>query len=973
MPQALDLARQALLKAEMRFGASDTNVAKVLDVLASVLASATIVRPQEALVHATRSLSIKESVYGAGDPAVADALSLLSVINLSLRKIAEARVTLERALRIYEEAHATDKWSYPSAIHDLAYTYQHEGDYEKAANLYNKALDVYRRVLKPNDPALAYSLTMLAVTYWSLGWYSEAEPLLNEALANWERNYGPESVRSAICLGNLAQHYQLQGKLSQAEALQRRSVEIARKRLSAEDPMLGRGLLGLGNVLVECGHYSAAIDTLSRAMTILRRLEEPQSRIAMAMRKIGQCYLAQRKFNQAESLFVGALAFSDSLRGGGRGLNTELWLELSRTYMCTGKFGAADSILKKTLTDLEGRLSPDNPAIAEVLDAYCEYYRRVRCLPEAFEVSQRAIAIRTKNFVLNARVMSEQDAHSYSSFLRHSVDGYLSTLLDARSPDPISVRRAAEIVLSTKGLATEQALLRRRNLVRETDSLTLELAEQYRSARFHLSTRYIEGPQRKSDAEYQREVDSLEKLVNDLEALLARRSASFAETERSQDLGIDAIASHLPANAGLVEFLLVNSARFDPDTVVPRYIALIIDKTGRADLVDIGTADRIDKTIKRYRNHLTAVAQQRRWLETRESAEYGRIARELYNLIWRQVDSVLKERGTIFIAPDGGLNLISFAGLIDPAGKYIIEKHALHYLSAARDVMSGDVPTVAGSGLIAFGDPDFDASATDRLSSGPTVAMSTDPGGSYQVRNIRSGCEQLSTLTVSRLFNTKAEIGAVVGYWREGNPLEPVVSLLGSMASEEFFKRGATGKRVIHLATHGYFLQAGCLPEGQAPSGIGESPLLRSGLLLAGANLHGQGAREIGIEDGILTALEVSAMDLRGTDLVVLSACETGLGSVRQGEGVYGLRRAFQMAGAKTVVSSLWQVPDMESMKFMKSLYSMNSQTYPELMQKVTLKRITEARQRGRPTHPFTWGAFVVTGEWKDRSQGSAK
>jgi CHAT domain-containing protein len=179
------------------------------------------------------------------------------------------------------------------------------------------------------------------------------------------------------------------------------------------------------------------------------------------------------------------------------------------------------------------------------------------------------------------------------------------------------------------------------------------------------------------------------------------------------------------------------------------------------------------------------------------------------------------------------------------------------------------------------------------------------------------------------------------------------------------------GKRVIHLATHGFYLESGCLPETNGTTVLGENPLLQSGLLLAGANLHGEGAREAGGEDGILTALEVSAMDLHGTELVVLSACETGLGKVEQGEGVYGLRRAFQMAGAGTVVSSLWQVPDMESMRFMKSLYSMSSETYPELMQKVALQRISEARLRGRPTHPFTWGAFVATGEWKNKPKAS--
>jgi CHAT domain-containing protein len=106
-------------------------------------------------------------------------------------------------------------------------------------------------------------------------------------------------------------------------------------------------------------------------------------------------------------------------------------------------------------------------------------------------------------------------------------------------------------------------------------------------------------------------------------------------------------------------------------------------------------------------------------------------------------------------------------------------------------------------------------------------------------------------------------------------------------------------------------------------------------------------------------------MNLEGSDLVVLSACESGLGDVRQGEGVCGLRRAFQMAGARTVVSSLWKVSDQETVTFMKILYSKQASTYPELLQQTMVRRINELRLRGRPTHPFTWGAFVAMGDWR--------
>ena len=146
---------------------------------------------------------------------------------------------------------------------------------------------------------------------------------------------------------------------------------------------------------------------------------------------------------------------------------------------------------------------------------------------------------------------------------------------------------------------------------------------------------------------------------------------------------------------------------------------------------------------------------------------------------------------------------------------------------------------------------------------------------------------------------------------------------------------------------------------------ISENPLLLSGLLLAGANLHGEGADSLGAEDGILTAEEISSMDLRGTQMAVLSACETGLGEVKSGEGVYGLRRAFQMAGARSLVVSLWPVSDRATAEMMSQIYSSRSESLPKLMQKIAKKQIAKLKRTGQPTHPYSWGGFIAIGDWK--------
>jgi len=353
--------------------------------------------------------------------------------------------------------------------------------------------------------------------------------------------------------------------------------------------------------------------------------------------------------------------------------------------------------------------------------------------------------------------------------------------------------------------------------------------------------------------------------------------------------------------------------------------------------------------------------------------EYNSISSQLYSLVWKPIERSVKPEHTLFISPDGGLNLISFAGLIVPDGRYLVEKHPIHYLSAGRDLIRLKNRDKSGSGLIAFGDPDYDAPVAARWEKGTELASTNEEGdeGIALATNVRSGCGALSEIKIGRLSLTGAEVSAVADYWKKDFNRERAQLFTRQSSSEENFKKNSTGSRAIHLATHGFFINDECLPRQQRKSVLtdatfrGENPLLLSGVLLAGANLHGKGADETGAEDGILTALEVSGMNLRGTELVVLSACESGLGEVKQGEGVYGLRRAFQLAGARTVVSSLWQIPNRETLMFMKELYAQKAGTYPELLQRAVIRRLNVLRQRGLPTHPYSWGAFAATGDWR--------
>jgi CHAT domain-containing protein len=189
------------------------------------------------------------------------------------------------------------------------------------------------------------------------------------------------------------------------------------------------------------------------------------------------------------------------------------------------------------------------------------------------------------------------------------------------------------------------------------------------------------------------------------------------------------------------------------------------------------------------------------------------------------------------------------------------------------------------------------------------------------------------------------------------------VALVGPAAGEETVKRLAPGKRVLHLATHGYFMSGGC-PDSDGVSGAAGSLGLNSGLILAGANARGH--RSHGTEDGVLTAEEIGGLDLRGVELVVLSACNSGQGDTAPAEGVFGLRRAFQAAGAGTLVMSLWPVADRSTREWMDAFYRQmwGSERAPAAATMRASQSVLEERRRsGRSVHPFYWGGFVSVGD----------
>jgi CHAT domain-containing protein len=429
-------------------------------------------------------------------------------------------------------------------------------------------------------------------------------------------------------------------------------------------------------------------------------------------------------------------------------------------------------------------------------------------------------------------------------------------------------------------------------------------------------------------------------------------------------------------------------------------------------LFDLGPAETIAAAVRAVRGRVEQAPRDLRAAnEKTVEDDYRAAAGDLAKLVFSPLQPALRGASLLFVAPDGELNRVAFQALVDADDQYLIERYRFSYVLTGRDLLRRELllkgipapaprpPTVAprppegprgaprapvpkmpkpgfnrpepGWGTTIFAAPDFDltannraARATELLRRDGSSPPATRGGSAVDTRGLR-------WMPLPGAAAEADDLKSIIKSPR----LQPVTTYVGKDALEEVFK-SVRPPRVLHVATHGFFLPdetpepGGDTPGDARGGGAGvanlrkaRNPLLRSGIVLAGANASGD--RTAGAEDGLVTAEEIALMSLRGTDLVVLSACESGLGNVRIGEGVYGLRHAFLYAGARSLVTSLFEVPDAETRNLMRRFYEGLDAGRGKLdaLHTAQLDMLRTRRKDKAAAHPFFWASFVLIGD----------
>ncbi|MEW5725302.1 MAG: CHAT domain-containing protein, partial [Thermodesulfobacteriota bacterium] len=553
----------------------------------------------------------------------------------------------------------------------------------------------------------------------------------------------------------------------------------------------------------------------------------------------------------------------------------------------------------------------------------------------------------------------EDQKQKFLATQQGELEGALGLAVFEMAKDREARRQVLDVWLRRKGVILEAQKRYQEALVYSDDPQAQAVFQDLARVRARLSKLAFSPPGKDLEA-YRKQIADLEKEKDRLEAELARLSQAFAEQGEKRRADAARVAAALPPGTLLLEFGRIKPFDYKATGVKSRwgparYLAFVLPAGGadQIGLVDLGPAEPIDQAITDFKQ---AVADTRDLEGQKASAAAGR----LHDLVFARLKPELGRTTEIFISPDGQLNLIPFEVLRGPDGRYLIEDYTFYYLASGRDVLGfGRRTDEAGPSLL-MGGPDYDLS-------GPAMAAQLRGLGLSEGEPLRRSPD-LRGLKFSPLPGTLNEVREIADLLGE----DQARVYTGPQALEEVLL-SVKAPRILHLATHGFFLEDQDLAALAGPRGLGlmagdtgpavhiENPLLRSGLALAGANAALAG-EDLGSSEGLLTAEKVLGLKLRGTDLVVLSACETGAGAVKTGEGVYGLRRAFVQAGTRGLVMSLWAVPDEETRELMVRFYrnvGSGRMNRGQALRRAALEQMKTARERYGGANPLFWGAFV--------------
>lgn len=982
--RAHEFARNAVEVSRLEFGDGSTNFAYSLDLLAGT--SKAMGQIPEAVTLCERSLAIREKVLPADHPDLAWSLFTLAALHDSAGDYSRALDLANRSLAIREKTLGPDHPQTGDALAILARIYLHIGDYPRAIEISDRALAICCRPSTFEPYTVLQCLSDRALACADIGLYEFALEQYQLVRILNERVYGPAHPFVATDLQNLASIHADLGNTDEALKLYQRSIEIAEAALGRDHPGRALTLCNLAKLQQEKGESTLAIETYQQALSLIEKAYGPRHRsAAQALNGMALVSKSVGDFKAAEEMFLRSVDILEGALGQEHPDVATVLNNLASIYESQGRPQEAVDMYRRSLAIYDTSPGTGYGQAIGIRWSLALLHLKRGDMASALQPAAQAMTLRRQQ--LMHRYSRSTDRQAFAAARQSSVDSHLFHSACAHASElslPIGPALGAFQLALTKALLEEVRIAEAAFTI-ESDQPTRLLREQ-RDALLAEIQRVTASPLNAEERDSR--LHLLEAKLREADTLLRERNS-----QRFPGL-IDGAATHsditqsMPVGAALIDLVQYRRCEFTtPEAGVKelRYAVYLTiprsEEQGNAGLgrVDLGEAAPIDEAVGTIARRMSAGQYAAKDL----SQALERVSQLVYSPLAVHLTNV----SHLIVCPDGQLSRLPFE-MLSHEGRFLIEDKLISYVGSGREIvrLAKATESVQTNAPLVMGNPDFDLDLTEMDASpvqlaGVGAAAAVEEESSASVASF-SRAPMPVVCTLSRDYRGLHfnPLPGAEGEAREAAKLlgEETVLRLGSEAREAELK-SVVSPSVLHLSTHGFFLSdqefklTNSLRDdlfslgdlGKRPrfgQGDWENPMIRCGLALAGANNASIITNTVA-EDGLLTGLEAALLNLQGTELVILSACDTGSGDVKIGEGVMSLRRAFRIAGAQTVLASHWKVNDRATARLMTEF----------------IRRWREGTPRGEAWHQaqlsllrssdfsnsYFWAAFTLTGQWR--------
>ena len=901
---------------------------------------------EAAIPHFEHTLGMILMYYDKNHKSYPELLKILAELYISTEKYAKAIVTNNLLLEFYRSSKKGEKHpDYAKTLEQLAFCYGSIDNYEKAIEIEEQVLLMLKESRKTESSTYVHTLNNLAANYGNMGDYSKSLDLMKQAVPIFKKLYKEQSNDYATSLANLACSYSFLGDFYKSIELTKQALAIC-KKTSGENSTDYAYILNLlavdyGNI----GNYTQAIEVYKQSIEIYKQNETDPS-YAMTLNNLANCYHIIKDYEKAVQLHTKVLELLKNTVGEQHYYYAQSLTNLAATYTEMGDHAKALTLNLQSLIILKNRLGAVHPHCIDPINNISIIYYKTNRVEQLSSIWRTLFSLSKYQLLSQFRTLTEK--HRENLWKKEKSQVIISSLHQYAplcKTYPEASKIAYNSLLFSKGLILSSSIEFDRVIKASGNEELLAQFEELRTTRAILNTYY-----NKPIAERPKgEVERLEARAEELEKIMIAGSKEYADFTKYLNVEWENVRDALGENEVAIEFL---AAEQFIDETEPYYAAMVLRKGWDAPkYVDLLTA----KELKEYC--------------VRGSMMYsGHGAFELYNHIWAKLGEYINEGDNVFFSPDGLLHQINIELFYDVERKRANEKYNLYRVSSTREVCL-ERETPAQKSAVLYGGLKYNMSNDSLI-----LESNKYDRGEASLLTFRADSTMKSVW--SPLPATKVEVENIDAVCHQHNIASNIYAT--TVGNEESFK-ALSGKKtpILHLATHGFFYKNEEAKKrsffeqfdmtGQQSGGKVDNSLKRSGLILAGAQRAWNGEEiPANVEDGILLAEEISTMDLSGTDIVVLSACETGLGEITS-DGVFGLQRAFKKAGVKTLIMSLWKVDDEATSLFMQSFYKAwlggKSKRDAFAFAQKTVREYSDETKSFK--NPKFWAAFILLDDYQ--------